>query len=1227
MFLTFKNIIKYNDLQKVAMPVPLMQEFVSYIGKERLPYFNKSTKDFIEQNMSKYRHTGNDLYLLQGYVIEEYVSGILQNIPYYVSFFNKYLPPNLKLRIKSHSYLKNISNVLNTIDVNYEWLANKEYEKLINFLDLHSIYRGKYSFKIDFTNEEDKKNFINNIRNKVNETLPNDKISINWSNDYVRGNDYLIIEPKFSDLFQDITWNCAYSGWDIGHLYHVIEQDFKKEKENKKVNVWNIINISSNKVLNKLLIIKNIIEDYRNTIFSSLKFSNIIDEIRYEVVPASEFNELSNLPWVSRSNIYLDYPSDTEGIVAKYKGKIIGVMGFQVLDVKYKGLPVIGHTIVLVNTRYANKGIGKKLQEAFISYLNGLFGVDNYYIVSGALTPKGQKMLDYRKSLMFDPEKLIVDEPGIDPEIALEHHVMDKEEDFNKVITSLKFSNIINIFKEEYPKRSIKLSYSSEIQEIDKYLKKKNSFAGLKFSDYHRVFDSDMEIEASLKTSVKKKIIDWSKLRLVFKEDKEHNEEYIQAIYNGKVIGNLYFEIFRRKVNILSTRVDIEYSNQGLGKFMQEALVSYLNGKFGIGNYSVSTEVISPEGYAMARERSRLMFNPEKNKINWSDIEEAVDLDENYDINIAVKYLKEHDIPVDDTGGYITVPTNYIDEANALIKKLLRKKSDVSRLSFTDITKVSSLKFSDVRDIKPHPSVEEAFKDSVVRYEDGSLKPVFHGTPFIFEEFNPRKTKEIGFHFGPVEQANVILKRREQWANEPLAIKFIENVPVYYDDNYNKKIEYAANIHPLFLNIKNPLYLPDVGTWEISEIMDALVKRKILKYIPGEEDEYGYEINSKYVDRYGNIVPYPRNNRELKLLLKRFGYDGIAYKNKYERGTRGKIDWTYIPFSIDQIQPAFLPLKVKSTSIKFSNILNSLPKLLPEPLVSLLHALYCVESLLPLYESVFPNDETVKNVIRSVYKWLNNPTKDNYNDAILQGELALERSHQIRNSNTCYAIANAAGYLGISVSNYGDTCRVDQSRKYALIANENLDYDGLKLKAKRNAFQYLTPKLLKIYNDIGKFANILNVFPSEVPTEMIVDSLWLLYCSEELIPIYENKSFVKKDFNIRQVLKIAKKYIFERTSSNLELLKNAYNDLIILKNRVNSDALRFGGKYDMLKYCIYAITNSILYIINGDYEDKIDALTYINFLKQQFGISIDVESLKLKAESDAWYILNKQLKK
>jgi hypothetical protein len=304
-----------------------------------------------------------------------------------------------------------------------------------------------------------------------------------------------------------------------------------------------------------------------------------------------------------------------------------------------------------------------------------------------------------------------------------------------------------------------------------------------------------------------------------------------------------------------------------------------------------------------------------------------------------------------------------------------------------------------------------------------------------------------------------------------------------------------------------------------------------------------------------------------------------------------------------------------------------LPKLLPEPLVNLLHALYCVESLLPLYESVFPNDETVKNVIRSVYKWLNNPTTDNYNDAILQGELALDRSHKIRNSNTCYAIANAAGYLGISVSNYGDTARVDQSRKYALIANENLDYDGLKLKAKRNAFQYLTPKLLKIYNDIGKFANILNVFPSEVPTEIIVDSLWLLYCLEELIPICENKSFVKKDFNIRKVLKIAKKYIFERTSSNLELLKNTYNDLIILKNRVNSDALHFGGKYDMLKYCIHAISNSILYIINGDYEDKIDALTSINFLRQQFNISIDVESLKLKAESDAWYILNNQLKK
>ena len=765
---------------------------------------------------------------------------------------------------------------------------------------------------------------------------------------------------------------------------------------------------------------------------SKLTFSDITDQIRYEVVPAKEYSDLSFLPWVSRSNIGLGYPSDEEGIVAKYKGKIIGIMSFELLDVKYKGLPVIGYTAVLVNPRYANKGIGKKLQEAFISYLNGEYGVDNYYIVSGALTPKGQKMLDYRRSLMFDPKKLIVDEPGLDPNMILEHHVIEKGEDPNQVITSLKFSDISSlfkfsdvrdikphpsveeafkgsvvryedgslkplfhgtpfIFKEFNPKKTNeigfhfgpveqaniilkkreqwadepavikyrknvpvyydddynkKIEYAANIRPVflniknplylqdvgywdtsnimeelvtrrilkyipgdednkyvvDRYgntfyypkdntelkllLKKlgydgiayKNryergtkgkidwtyipfsinqiqpafsplkgksnidkilstnedslTFSSIKFSDiitnlnpepkkgeiwcliddenecrrildtgtykqirkefgiqnpyvslkeygvayedteygvqffaplesflknYRRVFDSDMEIEASLKTSVKKKIIDWSKLRLVFKEDKDHYEEYIQAIYDGKVIGTLFFEIFRRKVHILSTRVDIEYSNQGLGKFMQEALVSYLNGKFGIGNYSVSTEVVSPEGYAMARERSRLMFNPEKNKIHWLDIEEAVDVDENYDINLVAKYLKEHGIPFDDTGGYITVPTNYIDEANALVKKLLRKKSDASRLLFTDITKVSSLKFSD----------KHAF-------------PYKIGDTFIFKE------------------NSVLFNQIEQFANNKMLPKYVLTI---YDAGYSTLHDYIRDCELTLLSI------------------------------------------------------------------------------------------------------------------------------------------------------------------------------------------------------------------------------------------------------------------------------------------------------------------------------------------------------------------------------------------------------------------------------------------
>lgn len=130
-------------------------------------------------------------------------------------------------------------------------------------------------------------------------------------------------------------------------------------------------------------------------------------------------------------------------------------------------------------------------------------------------------------------------------------------------------------------------------------------------------------------------------------------------------------------------------------------------------------------------------------------------------------------------------------------------------------------------------------------------KPTFtpHKIELAFEEFNfPADGKELGVHFGSLHQAQAL-----------------------------------GEAFPFLLSIKNPLRLPDLGTWEVQSVMYEAHKRGV----PINLAEHDAVVNAK------------DSNAALRDLLTRKGYDGVVYANEAEG--HGE---SYIAFHQEQIKPA-----------------------------------------------------------------------------------------------------------------------------------------------------------------------------------------------------------------------------------------------------------------------------------------------------------------------------------
>ena len=126
---------------------------------------------------------------------------------------------------------------------------------------------------------------------------------------------------------------------------------------------------------------------------------------------------------------------------------------------------------------------------------------------------------------------------------------------------------------------------------------------------------------------------------------------------------------------------------------------------------------------------------------------------------------------------------------------------------------------------------------------------VYHGTHSKFENFDPRYSFHLGFHFGTLDQAKRRLKTSAK--ERPLLPRRGDRIIAAY------------------LSIQNPLESQDAGDW----VNSYRVWKTLDKATDGAFGEYDFALNEQ---------PVPKRHRLIVSLLKQMGYDGIVYRNQIE---------------------------------------------------------------------------------------------------------------------------------------------------------------------------------------------------------------------------------------------------------------------------------------------------------------------------------------------------------
>lgn len=193
----------------------------------------------------------------------------------------------------------------------------------------------------------------------------------------------------------------------------------------------------------------------------------------------------------------------------------------------------------------------------------------------------------------------------------------------------------------------------------------------------------------------------------------------------------------------------------------------------------------------------------------------------------------------------------------------------------------NSGKFSNKKDDKSEKEIEEEFKNSKVRDENGKLIKMYHGSPNEnIQEFDIEKSgaNTMSAEYG------IFFTDSKTFADD-FSYERIETDSMFFDKRGKKGKVYEA-----YLNIEKPL---DFGKINDNEIKDLYKYASNIGKIDGEET---FVNNMKNWQKIGNHQ-LMKGNLNLKSIANNSDYDGIIAKLEVQ-----KDDKEYVVFKKKQIK-------------------------------------------------------------------------------------------------------------------------------------------------------------------------------------------------------------------------------------------------------------------------------------------------------------------------------------
>jgi hypothetical protein len=270
--------------------------------------------------------------------------------------------------------------------------------------------------------------------------------------------------------------------------------------------------------------------------------------------------------------------------------------------------------------------------------------------------------------------------------------------------------------------------------------------------------------------------------------------------------------------------------------------------------------------------------------------------------------------------------------------RTIAKERDKEFANFTEQTRAERAKRNAKLGVEKYslkapdtPEFKQWFEGSEVVNPDGSPKVMYHSTLEDFNEFD--RTSDLGYHFGSAFVANTRIDEASLGRGK------------------GEEKTTGANIMPVYLSIKNPLFLrKDLGAWVPEKVIGLIydeiglsakqvselsrLSAEAIKNGIKEESRIKAERKISKLRSYETAAIFSKQSKpfydEMRKVLESKGYDGLKYINTFEGEGEKKVErrknpnnMTYVAFRSNQVKSAFNQKPTESADIRFS--LNNAP--------------------------------------------------------------------------------------------------------------------------------------------------------------------------------------------------------------------------------------------------------------------------------------------------------------